>query len=31
MMGAMEAQNKQDNLAVNNYLHTVATFWIASA
>ena len=30
MMGAMDARNMQSNLAVNKYLHTVASCWISS-
>ena len=30
MMGAMDARNMQSNLAVNKYLHTVASRWIYS-
>ena len=30
MMGAIDARNMQSNLAVNKYLHTVASFWISS-
>jgi len=29
-MGAMDARNMYSNLAVNNYLHTVASCWISS-
>jgi len=29
-MGAMDAQNTYSNLAVNEYLHTVASRWISS-
>jgi len=28
MMGAMDARNMYSNLAVNKYLHTVASCWI---
>ena len=30
MMGAMDARNMYSNLAVNEYLHTVASCWISS-
>ena len=30
MMGAMDARNMWSNLAVNKYLHTVASRWIYS-
>ena len=30
MMGAMDARNMYSNLAVNKYLHTVASSWISS-
>ena len=30
-MGAMDARNMYSNLAVNKYLHTVASCWISSA
>ena len=30
MMGAMDARNMHSNLAVNKYLHTVASCWISS-
>jgi len=30
IMGAMEARNTYSNLAVNKYLHTVASCWISS-
>ena len=30
MMGAMDARNLYSNLAVNKYLHTVASCWISS-
>jgi len=30
MMGAMDARNMYSNLAVNKYLHTVASRWISS-
>jgi len=29
-MGAMDARNMYSNLAVNKYLHTVASCWISS-
>jgi len=29
-MGAMDARNMLSNLAVNKYLHTVASCWISS-
>jgi len=31
MMVAMDARNMYSNLAVNKYLHTVASCWISSA
>jgi len=30
VMGVMDARNKYSNLAVNKYLHTVASCWISS-
>jgi len=30
MIGAMDTRNMQSNLAVNKYLHTVASRWISS-
>jgi len=30
MMGAMDTRNTESNLAVNKYLHTVASCWILS-
>ena len=30
MMGAMDARNMWSNLAVNKYLHTVASCWVSS-